>query len=373
LKFRDGESRICENERKIKILYQKTEKSEALALNSPHFARNSRGDGPTDTLPDFRNLGVIARILVIVNALAFIAAAIKASTLPQLMDAFLEIALLLEPVLIASLLALYIANAGLARLRYDIAVAVVLAIVLVLTAAAYPLMPTNDFTPGGLARALGFAALVTGFLLSYFFLRNRAFSPALSEARLQALQARIRPHFLFNSLNAVLSLIRTDARRAETALEDLAELYRMLMADTRTLTSLAEELELVRQYLNLEQLRLGDRLNVEWRVESAPRDARVPPLLLQPLVENAVYHGIEPSLEPGTIEIAIYLNGDRLHVRLTNPYHPDYQHRQGNRIALANIRERMQLHFDVEAEMESGVVGNHYEIHMQMPYRAGPQ
>jgi two-component system sensor histidine kinase AlgZ len=110
-------------------------------------------------------------------------------------------------------------------------------------------------------------------------------------------------------------------------------------------------------------------LNVEWRIESAPRDALVPPLLLQPLVENAVYHGIEPGLDPGTIEIAIYLDGDRLHVRLTNPYHPEHQHRQGNRIALGNIRERLQLHFDVEAKMDSGVVGKSYEIHMQMPYR----
>jgi len=338
-------------------------------VNSSRDARILRSEGPADTLPDFRNLGVIARILLFVNALAFVAAAVRASTFPQLLDAFLEIAVLLEPVLIASLLALYVANTGLARLPYPPAVGAVFAIVLVLTAAAYPLLPGYDFSPGGLARSAAFAALVTGFLIGYFFLRNRAFSPALAEARLQALQARIRPHFLFNSLNAVLSLIRTDARRAETAIEDLAELYRMLMADTGTLTSLAEELELVRQYLNLEQLRLGDRLNVEWRIESAPRDALVPPLLLQPLVENAVYHGIEPAMEPGTIEIAIYLAGDRLHVRLTNPYHPEHQHRQGNRIALGNIRERLQLHFDVEAQMESGVVGKSYEIHMQMPYR----
>jgi len=333
--------------------------------------RSLRQDAPPDSLPDFRNLGVMARILVIVNLLGIVAAAIRASTIPQLIDAYLEIALLLEPVLIASLTALYVANAGLARLPYVAAVAAAFGIVLVLTAAAYPLRPGYDVSPGGLARSAAFAMLVTGFLAGYFFLRNRAFSPALAEARLQALQARIRPHFLFNSLNAVLSLIRTDTRRAETAIEDLAELYRMLMADTRTLTTLANEIELTRQYLNLEQLRLGPRLAVEWRVESAPRDALVPPLLLQPLVENAVYHGIEPSVAPGTIEIAIYLDRDRLHIRLTNPYHPEHQHRQGNRIALANIRERLQLHFDVEASMESGVVGTNYEISMQMPYRRG--
>jgi len=167
----------------------------------------------------------------------------------------------------------------------------------------------------------------------------------------------------------VLSLIRGDPKRAEGAIEDLAELYRMLMSDTATFTTLANEMDVTRQYLNLEHLRLGDRLNVEWRTEAAPRDALVPPLLLQPLVENAVYHGIEPGIERGTIEIAIYREGDRVHVRLTNPYHPEHQHRQGNRMALANIRERLALHFDVESTLESGVVGANWEIHMVMPYR----
>jgi len=331
--------------------------------------RSLSQDATPDALPDFRNLGVIARILVLANGLGFAAAAVKATTFPQLVEAFLEIALLLEPVLITSLTALYVANTGLARLPYASAVAVVLATVFLLTAAAYPLQPGYDASPSGLARSAAFAMLVTAFLVAYFYLRNRAFSPALAEARLQALQARIRPHFLFNSLNAVLSLIRTDARRAETAIEDLAELYRMLLADTRSLTTLSHEIELTRQYLNLEQLRLGPRLTVEWRIETAPRDALVPPLLLQPLVENAVYHGIEPGVAPGTIEIAIYQERDRVHIRLTNPYHPEHQHRQGNRMALANIRERLQLHFDVEASMESGVVGSNYEISMQMPYR----
>ncbi|MCL4800228.1 MAG: histidine kinase [Burkholderiales bacterium] len=331
--------------------------------------RSLSQDATPDALPDFRNLGVVARILVIVNVLGFVAAAVRASDFTQLVGAFLEIALLLEPILITSLLALYVANAGLARLPYPSAVAAVIGMVLLLTAAAYLLQPAGDATPAGLVRTAASATLVTGFLVAYFHLRNRAFSPALAEARLQALQARIRPHFLFNSLNAVLSLIRTDTRRAETAIEDLAELYRMLLADTRTLTTLKREIELTRQYLNLEQLRLGPRLVVDWRLDEAPLDALVPPLLLQPLVENAVYHGIEPGLGPGTIEIAIRQDHDRVRIRLTNPYHPEHQHRQGNRMALANIRERLQLHFDAEARMESGVVGSNYEIAMQMPYR----
>jgi two-component system sensor histidine kinase AlgZ len=200
-------------------------------------------------------------------------------------------------------------------------------------------------------------------------LRARAFSPALAEARLQALQARIRPHFLFNSLNAVLSLIRKDPKRAEGALEDLADLYRVLMADNRTLTSLADEIELTKRYLSLEQLRLGDRLCVDWQLQGMPHDALIPPMLLQPLVENAVYHGIEPGIDPGVVRIAIAREGDSLTLLLSNPYHPDHQHRAGNRMALANIRERLLLQFDVEAKLEAHPAGGQFEIRITMPYR----
>jgi two-component system sensor histidine kinase AlgZ len=320
-------------------------------------------------LPDFRNLGVAARILVGVNLAAFVAAGLKANTFAQLMREVLDIALVLEPALIGSLAVLSAASPWLARLPYAIGLGTVTAVVLVVTAGAWLLGSSVDAAPQGVVRAGAFALLTIGVLAGYFHLRDRAFSPALAEARLQALQARIRPHFLFNTLNAVLSLIRKDARRAQSAIEDLAELYRMVLADAKNLTTLARELDLTRQYLNLEQLRLGDRLVVDWQTADAPRDALVPPLLLQPLVENAVYHGIEPGVEPGTIVIAIRRDRDRVHVKLTNPYHPEYQHRQGNRIALANIRERLALHFDVEGVLESGVSGTNYEIRMTMPYR----
>ena len=329
---------------------------------------NPNNTSVPDALPDFRNLGVAARILVGVNLGAFVAAAIRSTTFAQLVSEFLDIALIVEPVLIAGLAVLSVTSRWLAKLPYLIGLATIAAMVLVLTAGAAFLRASVDAGPLGIVRAGGFALLATAVLAGYFHLRNRAFSPALAEARLQALQARIRPHFLFNTLNAVLSLIRKDARRAESAIEDLAELYRMVMADAKNLTTLARELDLTRQYLNLEQLRLGERLVVDWQTAEAPRDALVPPLLLQPLVENAVYHGIEPGMDPGTIVIAIRRDKDRLHVKLSNPYHPEYQHRQGNRIALANIRERLALHFDVEGVLESGVNGSSYEIRMTMPY-----
>ena len=214
-------------------------------------------------------------------------------------------------------------------------------------------------------------ALVAQFLLiGYSRFRARALSPAITEARLQALQARIRPHFLFNSLTAVLSLMRSEPRRAEAALEDLADLFRVLMRDNRDLAPLADEVELCRQYLELEQLRLGDRLEIDWNVKSMPGDALVPPFVLQPLLENAVYHGIEPLTERGLLSINIFLSRDEVHAILKNPYvATGARHQVGNNMALDNIRERLALHFDAEASLESRITRDSWEVHIRMPYR----
>jgi two-component system sensor histidine kinase AlgZ len=215
-----------------------------------------------------------------------------------------------------------------------------------------------------------FALFAVAGLAFYFRLRARALSPAITEARLQALQARIRPHFLFNAINGVMSLVRSDPRRAEDALHDMADLFRVLMRDNRDLAPLSDEVELCRQYLDLEKLRLGERLVVDWNVKSMPEDALAPPLILQPLLENAVYHGIEPSTVPGTISVNIFLSKGEVHAILRNPYRPDGgRHHRGNRMALANIRERLALHFDAEASLESRTVRECYEVHIRMPYR----
>ncbi|HKW37881.1 MAG TPA: histidine kinase [Burkholderiales bacterium] len=324
-----------------------------------------------DALPDFRNLGVISRILLSVNALAVLSALARSRETGEFAAKITEIAGSLEPVLLVVVVVLYAASSLLERLAYAVGVLAVFAIVLAATAAFFPFQSLISGSGGGreLAWNLGWAALTTAAVAWYFHLRNRAFSPAIAESRLQALQARIRPHFLFNSLNAVLSLIRRDPKRAEGALEDLAELFRTVMADNRQLIALRDELSLCRQYLNLEQLRLGDRLQVEWRLDPSAEDALVPPMVLQPLVENAVYHGIEPGIAPGLIEVRIERRKDRLWLQLTNPYHADYQHRQGNHMALANIRERLQLHFDVEASLSTHIADGRYEIGMAMPYR----
>jgi len=324
-----------------------------------------------DSLPDFRNLGVALRILLLGNVAGFAAALIQSRDGAQFASQFAQSAAVLEPVLLASLVSLYALSTWLARLRYAWGVA---AVTLLVAAWSVLVLQLGAFLGGApapydLLRAALLSALLAALISAYFFWRRRAYSPALADARLHALQARIRPHFLFNSLNAVLSLIRSEPKRAEEALEDLAELFRALMRDNRQLSTLADELALCRQYLSLEQLRLGERLRIAWEVEDAPGEARVPQLLLQPLVENAIYHGIEPGLEPGTVRIRIAREKNELRLLVANPYHPDYQHRAGNRMALANLRERLALHFDVEASLETEVVGDTFEIRIVLPYR----
>jgi len=337
---------------------------------APAASRSAIQNAYGGALPNFRNLGILLRILLSVNAVALLAVIVKSPTLTGLGAPLMEVTALVEPLLLLVLVALYVLNGLLARLSYSTGAMVVMGITLASTTALY--FSTRGYLPiemSGIGRYWLLVGLVTAMLLCYFDLRGRALSPALSEARLQALQARIRPHFLFNSINAVLSLIRQEPKRAETALEDMAELFRVLMADNRELTPLKREVELCRQYLNLEQLRLGERLQVEWHIDNMPADALIPPLVLQPLLENAVYHGIEPRTERGIVSINIYASRDEVHAVLRNPYAMTGNHHAGNKMALGNIRERLQLHFDAEASLTSRVTDDAYQVHIVLPYR----
>jgi two-component system sensor histidine kinase AlgZ len=324
----------------------------------------------TSALPNFRNLGVLLRILVIVNMLAIGAALARAPNLQSAWREFVEMSALVQPVTIAAVLTLVALNGWLQRLPYFAGAALVSAVavaamllVLFVTEQTYP----QELLASPVRNAV-LALLTTVILLVYFDLRGRALSPAIAEARLQALQARIRPHFLYNSINAVLSLIRQDPKRAETALEDLADLFRVVMGEGRELSPISREIELCRQYLEIEQLRLGDRLRVAWRIDKMPPDALIPPLLLQPLLENAVYHGIEPRVQPGEISIDVYASRGQLHAVLRNPYAREGSHHAGNKMALANIRERLQLHFDAEATLDTRVGEDMYQVHIVLPY-----
>jgi len=333
------------------------------------MARSINQNAYAGALPNFRNLGIMLRVLIMVNVAAAAAAIVKSPDLLAAWRQFIEISALVEPLLILSLLVLAAISNVLRRIPYWVAAIAVLTMELALATALYlPGRILLGDEPSQLLRYWALVALTTVALLTYFELRERALSPALTEARLQALQAHIRPHFLFNSINAVLSLVRKEPQRAEATLEDMADLFRVLMADNRELTSLAREIELCRQYLGIEQLRLGERLRVDWQLSAMPRDALVPPLVLQPLLENAVYHGIEPRSEPGTISIHVYAVRDELHAVLRNPYREASDHHAGNRMALANIRERLALHFDAEASLATRVADDTFQVRIVMPY-----
>ena len=331
------------------------------------------------SLPDFRNFGVMLRMLLGVNLLAMMAALVQSSGIAECLQRYVEMAAWVQPLLLLNMCLLAFAGKLLVRCKPRIAQAIIVSLAMLSAAVLFDFWRFMGIEEGGAGRAWR-AVLLAGFaaaaMLTYFSLRARAFSPAIAEARLQALTARIRPHFLFNSLNAVLSLIRSEPRRAETALEELADLFRALMRDHRDLLPLADEIALCRQYLDLEKLRLGDRLNVEWEIADVPTDLPVPPLMLQPLLENAVYHGIEPSGEAGTIRIRFARSRGELLIELTNPCATNQSEkaRAGNRMALANIRERLALYYDLEASLETREIsdkdGRHaYRVRISLPCR----
>ena len=322
------------------------------------------------TLPNFTNLGIILRTLVLVNLLGLSAAFVRAQSLAETWRELQEISLFLQPVILLSLVILFAANRYLTRAPYRWGIAAVVAVAAGSTALSHALIQRMFVFPATapLDRQLVMAVVATAIVLGYFHMRSRILSPAVTEARLQALQARIRPHFLFNSINAVMSLVRSDPKRAERAMLDMADLFRVLMADNRELVTLESELNLSWQYLELEQLRLGDRLKVAWHIDKMPKDALVPPLILQPLLENAVYHGVEPVAEPGEISVNIYGARDQVHLVVKNPCAPNGSHHAGNKMATQNIRERLALHFDVEASMKAEIQGGYYQVHIVMPY-----
>jgi two-component system, LytTR family, sensor histidine kinase AlgZ len=325
-------------------------------------------------IPNFRNLGIHLRVLLLhVCVLGLLtitdgqpgwSIALWATQLTQLAGQWL-------PPLLLTMGGLTLLYPLIVRLPYRTGLAAISALALLLTAlCSYGYQVW--ISPLASAQYLQILLLCAGdvaLCLYYLDLLQRAYSPAIAEARLQALQARIRPHFLFNSLNAVLSLIRSQPQRAETALEDMAELFRVLMADNRALVPLAQEIALCHQYLNIEKLRLDERLDCQWQIAEIPASIMIPPLILQPLVENAVYHGIEPLAQGGTIVIDIHTQAQDLLLRISNPLPPRPDKSGGNKMALKNIRERLRLHYDLEARLKQYEAQGHYVVEITIPTR----
>ena len=217
--------------------------------------------------------------------------------------------------------------------------------------------------------ASGFAgALFAAALVAALEWRAKGRTPAATAATLAELQSRIRPHFLFNTLNSAIALVRQEPARAENLLEDLSDLFRAALAEHGESVTLAQEIELAKNYLSIEQVRFGDRLQVQWQLDPAAHLAKLPPLLLQPLVENAVHHGVEPSAQGGNIVISTKRESRKVVVLISNSL-PDkaLTASAGQGMALNNVRGRLSLLHDIESSFQAGVKDGNYVVRMELP------
>ena len=221
---------------------------------------------------------------------------------------------------------------------------------------------------------VGIAAIVGALALRYFHVAHqwRRSIELEARARIRALQARIRPHFLFNSMNAIAALTRTDPARAEEAIEDLSELFRFNLGDPHGQITLREEVEVARVYERIEQLRLGERLQVSWMVDDMPDQALVPSLLMQPLLENAIGHGIEPLPEGGTVTVRCRSERDTVEIVVSNPVCSNHRRVSGgHRIGLDNIRQRLELAYPGRASVTVDDSGDRYRVTLRFPLVLG--
>ncbi len=258
-----------------------------------------------------------------------------------------------------------------------VAFAIILGVTLVMTLVSIWLIqylylsPRPGIAQNVIFRNLVIGAIVTGVTLRYFYVQHqwKSNTEAEARARIQALQARIRPHFLFNSMNTIAALTRSNPEQAEQAIEDLADLFRASLKG-KDFLRLDEELAITKQYLSIEEHRLGDRLKVEWRVdENIDRFTEVPALILQPLVENALYHGIEPLTEGGTVTISLHALPDAIEVTVSNPLGaPSSQVRhKGNQMAQENIRQRLLFAYGEQGKLKIKTQDDRYTVSFKIP------
>lgn len=223
--------------------------------------------------------------------------------------------------------------------------------------------PASAWRWGSVAAA---GASGAAMLLAWLKMREHTRRPADALAQLVELQSRIRPHFLFNTLNSAIALVQVDPARAEGVLEDLAELFRVALADATTSVTLAEEVELARRYLAIEQIRFGERLRVIWRLDPSTDEARLPPLLLQPLVENAVRHGVEPNDEGGELSVTTQRRGGEVEIRIVNSVGAPAR-TSGHGLALRNVRQRLKLMHDVAARFDIESTDTRFALRILLP------
>ena len=348
-------------------------------MTTPATTTTHAQSGAQLFLPDFCDVRILFSMVILAELLAFTLTLSNSATHDQASwwSQLSLVSLFIQWVALSSALILCISRRWLSAFNNRKAAAFAYALLLVVTAlaseAAYQIMHTaSDSTHlEFIFRNLIVSAIISAITLRYFYVqfRMKQTIEAESRARIQALQARIRPHFLFNSMNTIASLTRTQPALAEEVVEDLAELFRMTLADTREQITLKEELDLCQRYLHIEKLRLGDRLNVTWNMQNLADNTPLPALIIQPLLENAIYHGIEPLPEGGAVYIIGWQDDGIINITVNNPLPPQHpnNHRAGHGMALENIRERLAAHYGKKGELLLERSDTEYQVRITFP------
>jgi two-component system sensor histidine kinase AlgZ len=337
-------------------------------------------------LPNFCDVRMVLALVVIAQLLAFVLILGPYNSSDRWTDLSL-ISLFIQWIALtsAALLCLSrpllrkVGNITAACLSYILLIAVTVLISEVM----YWLLQSNAFSAVAsapwhrdfLLRNIGISAIVSAIALRYFYVQHQWKKNLESEtnSRIQALQARIRPHFLFNCMNTIASLTRSQPQVAEATIQNLADLFRASLGDSQLRVPLCDELELSRKYLQIEQLRLGERLNVVWNMSDVPQDALIPSLTVQPLAENAIYHGIERLSEGGTIRITGRQEKNLIHIIVDNPVLQSNAsaRAQGNGMAMQNIRQRLEAYYGNQGKLVVGHPNKHsgrYVVQISFPY-----
>ncbi len=333
-------------------------------------------------LPNLCDVRMVFSVVVIGELLAFLLALAPYTTASDRWNQLSMISLFVQWVGLTSAGLLCVLRPTLARLPETTAATLSYALLIIVTGvlseAAYRVANSMslglEVTPAWHVELVGrnmiLSSIISAVVLRYFYVQHRwkQQTKAEAQARIEALQARIRPHFLFNSMNTIAALTRSDPAVAEEAVENLADLFRQSFSDNVREARFADEMELSRRYLRIEALRLGDRLKVEWDIDSVPADTLIPPLTLQPLLENAIYHGIEPSITGGSIRVRATIDGSRVKIEMDNPI-PTTLHaaRAGNRMALENIRLRIEALYPEQGRVTTRVVDNKFHVEIVLP------
>ncbi len=332
-------------------------------------------------LPDFCSAGTLFIVLLVAELVAIVLALAAHEPQGQFLlelskTSFFVLWLALLGTAVMCQLRTRLESAG--RLRAFIISFIVLEILcLVVAEAAWQLTTRfggatiiGDSHSEFILRSFAISSIIIALAMRYLYVSSewRRSIVLEAQARVSALQALIRPHFLFNSMNTIASLTRTDPRQAEEAVEDLSDLLRANLSSTGNRSSLKQELEVAAIYQRIEKLRLGERLNIRWDIDDLPMRATIPSLTIQPLIENAIYHGIELLADGGEVEVRGERDGKYLVIAVSNPVAPGKERSsEGNKMAMANIRQRFELAYGSRGNVDVEDVDDRFTVTLRFP------